>query len=155
MGISIIPVWAFWLSIIVNIIVGIGIGICVYWHNKRNQTGNKFWKYKRDPENIRELMTKMVGDFPDYQYWGFLEKFTIDNPNLKKALLNEGYFVEIGKNNEGVSHVMLGKSGTKWVLALKTVEYTESIKNLTRWLMIWTAILAISAILSLFKTNVR
>ena len=65
---------------------------------------NKFWKLKRDPENLSELMEKMAGDFPDYSYFGFVNKFTASNPKLKKKLLKQSYFVEIGQDNKGNKH---------------------------------------------------
>ncbi len=112
---------------------------------------NKFWKKKRDPENISELMEKMAGDFPDYSYYGFLDKFTKGNPKLKQELLNEGYFTYVGKDGQGNDNYILGQTGIQLIHAKKTVESTESIKKMTFWLVVFTFILIILTIISLFK----
>ena len=90
---------------------------------------NKF--LRRDPRNIQELMEKMAGDFPDYSYYGFLDKFTKGNPKLKQELIKEGYFVSIGKNQKGEDHYILGKTGIQWVFALRTLQYSKAIRFLT------------------------
>ena len=104
---------------------------------------NKFWKLKRDPENLSELMEKMAGDFPDYSYFGFVDKFTSSNPKLKEELLKQGYFIEVGQDNKGNKHYILGTTGIQWVHARKTIESAESMKKMTFWLVICTLILSI------------
>lgn len=104
---------------------------------------NKFWMLKRDPENLSELMEKMAGDFPDWTYFGFVDKFTAGKPKLKEELLKQSYFVEVGQDNQGNKHYMLGTAGIQLVHARKSIESDESMKNLTFWLVICTLILAI------------
>lgn len=112
---------------------------------------NKFWKKKRDPENITELMEKMAGDFPDYSYYGFLDKFTQSHPQLKQELIKQGYFTCIGKDMLGSDHYILGPTGIQWVNTQKTIESTESIRRMTFWLVIFTIIIAILTTIPLLR----
>lgn len=104
---------------------------------------NKFWKLKRDPENLSELMEKMAGDFPDWTYFGFVDKFTAGKSKFKEELLKQGYFAEVGPDNQRNEHYMLGTAGIQLVHARKSIELTKSMKNLTLWLVILTLILTI------------
>ena len=92
----------------------------------------------------------MAGDFPDYSYFGFLDKFTKNNPKLKQELIKQEYFTHIGKDPQGNDHYILGKTGIQWINAQKTVESTEGIRKMTFWLVVFTVIIAILTIISLF-----
>lgn len=111
---------------------------------------NKYWKLNRNPENIPELMEKMAGDFPEYTYFGFLEKFTANKPKLKKELINQSYFIDIGTDSKGKEHYLLGSAGIQWVNAKKTLESTLKIEKMTLWLSIFTFAILILTLILLF-----
>ena len=107
---------------------------------------NKFWKKKRDPVNLSELMEKMAGDFPDYSYYGFVDKFTAGKPLLKQELIKKGYFTYVGND-----HYILGPAGIQLVQANKTVDSTDSMERMTFVIVIFTIIIAILTAILVYK----
>lgn len=92
----------------------------------------------------------MAGDFPDYSYFGFLDKFTKENPKLKQELIKQGYFTYVGKNKQRNDNYILGQTGIQLIHAQETLESTKSIKKMTLGLVIFTIIIVILTVVSLF-----